>query len=57
MRIATLADKISAEQEMPLDARWSARSLLNSWLRLPRAIPSVKPSPFSSRAGPEAACT
>ncbi len=27
MRIVTLADKIAVEQEMPLEARWSARSL------------------------------
>ena len=27
MRIATLADKIAVEQEMPLEARWSARRL------------------------------
>ena len=51
MRIATLADKISAEQEMPLDARWSARSLFEQLVETAARYPEREAIAFQLQGG------
>lgn len=51
MRIATLADKISAEQEMPIDARWSARSLFGQLAETAGRYPDREAIVFQLQGG------
>lgn len=51
MRIATLADKIAAEQEMPIEARWSARSLFEQLSETARRYPDRDAIAFQLQGG------
>lgn len=53
IRIATLADKLAAEQEMPLDARWSARSLFEQLSETAGRYPAHEALGFQLTGGPK----
>ena len=51
MRIATLADKIAAEQEMPVEARWSAQSLFEQLVETAGRYPERDAIAFQLQGG------
>ena len=52
IRIATLADKLAVEAEMPVEERWRARSLYEQLVETAGRFPGRPAVTFQLRSGP-----